>query len=113
MKFYRDAVLQKYPKEVVREAFLAVLDDEGYLDYDDHIELVLDMVVNDSKGTDSILAIHDRILPRLPQYSSFHVMCALEDILSETSHQLGDNEIIELVCEQCGEEQCGEEDELD
>lgn len=104
MKFYRDTILGKYPREVIREAFLAVLEEEGYLDYDDHIELVLDMVVNDSKGTDSIQAIHDRILPRLPQYTSFHVMTALQEILSETSHQLGDNEIIELVCERCGED---------
>jgi len=110
MKFYRDTILGKYPREVVREAFLAVLDEEGYLDYEDHIELVRDMVVNDSKGTDSIQAIYDRILPRLPQYTSFHVMCALEDILSETSHQLGDYEIIELVCERCGEEDYNDED---
>ena len=99
MKFYRDAVLQKYPKEVVREAILAVLGTEGYIDYEDHVELVLDMVVS----SDSIQAIHDRILPRLPQYSSFSIMAALEDILSETSHQLGDNELIELVCEMCGD----------
>jgi hypothetical protein len=110
MKFYRDTILGKYPREVIREAFLAVLDEEGYLDYEDHIEHVRDIVVNDSMPSDCIQAIHDRILPRLPQYTSFHVMCALQEILSETSHQLGDNEIIELVCERCGEDYNDEED---
>ena len=107
MKFYRDTILGKYPREVIREAFLAVLDEEGYLDYEDHIEHVRDIVV---KPSDCIQAIHDRILPRLPHYTSFHVMTALQEILSETSHQLGDNEIIELVCERCGDEDYNDED---
>jgi len=42
--------------------------------------------------------IHDRIIVQLPQYSSFDIMCTLQD-MDEEDLNLGDFEIIELVCD--------------
>ena len=42
--------------------------------------------------------IHDRIIVQLPQYTSFDIMCVLED-MDEEDLNLADSEIIELVCD--------------
>jgi hypothetical protein len=42
--------------------------------------------------------IHDRIIVHLPQYSSFDIMCVLQD-MDEEDLNLADSEIIELVCD--------------
>jgi hypothetical protein len=44
------------------------------------------------------MEIHDRIIVHLPQYSSFHILCALQD-MDEEDLNLGDGDIIELVCD--------------
>jgi len=47
---------------------------------------------------EKILEIHDRIIEQLPQYSSFAIMCALQDMDEEDLNQ-GDYGIIELICD--------------
>lgn len=44
----------------------------------------------------NILEIHNRIIVHLPQYTSFQIMCALED-MDEEDLLLGDGDIIELI----------------
>ena len=47
---------------------------------------------------EKIQEIHDRIIVQLPQYTSFDIMCVLED-MDEEDLNLGDGDIIELVCD--------------
>jgi len=47
---------------------------------------------------EKIQEIHDRIIVQLPQYSSFDIMCTLQD-MDEEDLNLGDFDIIELVCD--------------
>ena len=47
---------------------------------------------------EKIQEIHDRIIVQLPQYNSFDIMCVLQD-LDEEDLNLGDAEIIELICD--------------
>jgi hypothetical protein len=47
-KFYSHRILKKYSKDLIRAAVHTVLEEEGDCDYDKHIHLVVDIVVNDS-----------------------------------------------------------------
>jgi len=48
MDFFAHPILKKYPKHVVQDAIDTVIEEEGECTYEDHLDLVLDIVVNDS-----------------------------------------------------------------
>jgi hypothetical protein len=48
MDFFTHPILKQYPVYVVQDAIDTVIEEEGECNYEDHIDLVLDLVVNDS-----------------------------------------------------------------